>query len=206
MTLSSYLAYTVALAIAAAIPGPGIAALVGRALGTGMRRTLPMLTGIVLGDLAYLTFAVLGLAVVARNFAAGFMVLRLAGAAYLLWLAWRFWTAGITPERIERSKGRRDGLASLTAGFALTIGNPKTIVFYVALLPTVIDTGAVRFADWAVLALLTVATLYVVLLPYVALAARARTALADRTTLRSLNRVAALAMTGAAAFVLAKAN
>ena len=129
MTLSSFLAYTLALGIAAAIPGPGIAALVGRALGTGFRRTMPMLTGLVLGDLVYLTFAILGLALLAHTFQTAFMAVRIAGALYLLWLAWKFWTAGLTPEKVERSPGRRDGLMSFAAGFAVTLGNPKTIVF-----------------------------------------------------------------------------
>lgn len=204
MTLSSFLAYTLALGIAAAIPGPGIAALVGRALGTGFRRTLPMLAGLVLGDLVYLTFAILGLALLAHTFETAFMVVRIAGAFYLLWLAWKFWTSGLSPERIERSPGKRDGLMSFAAGFAVTLGNPKTVVFYLALLPVVIDMTGVGFTDWAVLSVLTVLILYVVLLPYVALASRARSALADRATLKAVNRTAALAMTGAAGFILAR--
>ncbi len=204
MTLSSFLAYTLALGIAAAIPGPGVAALVGRALGTGFRRTLPMLAGIVLGDLVYLTFAILGLALLAHTFETAFMVVRIVGAFYLLWLAWKFWTAGLSPERIERSPGKRDGLMSFAAGLAVTLGNPKTVVFYLALLPVVIDMTGVSFTDWAVLSVLTVLILYVVLVPYVALASRARSALADRATLRAVNRTAALAMTGAAGYILAR--
>ena len=204
MATSSFLAYALALAIAVAIPGPGIAALVGRALGTGFKRTIPMLTGIVVGDLVYLTLAVFGLALLARTFSTAFMVVRFAGAAYLLWLAWKFWTSGLTPEKIERSPGRRDGLMSFAAGLAVTLSNPKAIVFYMALLPMVIEMAQVRLADWAVLSTLTVFILYAVLLPYVVLASRARTALANRTTLKSVNRIAALAMTGAAGFILAR--
>ena len=204
MALSSFLAYTLALGIAAAIPGPGIAALVGRALGTGFRRTMPMLAGLVLGDLIYLTFAILGLALLAHTFETAFRIVRIAGALYLLWLAWKFWTAGLTPEKIERSPGKRDGLMSFAAGLAVTLGNPKTIVFYLALLPVVIDMTGVSFADWSVLAVLTVLILYAVLVPYIALASRARSALADRATLKTVNRTAALAMTGAAGFILAR--
>ena len=204
MTLSSFLAYTLALGIAAAIPGPGIAALVGRALGTGFRRTMPMLTGLVLGDLVYLTFAILGLALLAHTFQTAFMAVRIAGALYLLWLAWKFWTAGLTPEKVERSPGRRDGLMSFAAGFAVTLGNPKTIVFYLALLPVVIDMGTVGLADYTVLAVLTILILYAVLTPYVVLASRARTVFSNRKTLKTVNRTAAIAMAGAAGFILAR--
>ena len=204
MAPSAFLAYTLALGIAAAIPGPGIAALVGRALGTGFKRTMPMLAGLVLGDLLYLTLAILGLALLAHTFETAFKVVRIAGAFYLLWLAWKFWTSGLTPEKIERSPGKRDGLMSFAAGFAVTVGNPKTIVFYMALLPVVIDMTGVSLADWAILSVLTVLILYVVLTPYVALASRARTALANHATLKTVNRTAALAMTGAAGFILAR--
>lgn len=205
MTIASFLAYGVALAIAAAIPGPGVTALVGRALGTGFRRTLPMLTGLVLGDLTYLFLAVAGLAVVAKAFAGVFLAVKFAGALYLAWLAWKFWTAGIDITEVQASKGRREGFASFLAGLTLTLGNPKTIVFYLALVPAVIDIHAVDAASFAALAAITVLVLYVVLLPYVALASRARLAMRDARALRVVNRLAAVAMAGTAGWIIARA-
>lgn len=64
------LAYTAALAIAAVIPGPGVAALVGQALGNGLRAALFFLGGIALGDVVWLSVAVAGLAALAQVFAA----------------------------------------------------------------------------------------------------------------------------------------
>ncbi|MCB1385494.1 MAG: LysE family translocator [Nitratireductor sp.] len=129
MNLTAFLAYALALGIAAAIPGPGVAALVGRALGSGLTRSLPMLLGLAVGDVVYLTLAIAGLAFIAKAFSTVFFIVKLAGAAYLLWLAWRFWTRGIAIHEVARSAGRRDGLASFLAGLAVTLGNPKTIVF-----------------------------------------------------------------------------
>ena len=54
MTLTGFLAYSGALAIAVALPGPGVTALVARALGSGFRSALAMSLGIVLGDIVYL--------------------------------------------------------------------------------------------------------------------------------------------------------
>ena len=68
MTLAGFLAYSGALAVAAAIPGPGVTALVARALGSGFRSSLAMSFGIILGDLTFLTAVVLGLAFVAQTF------------------------------------------------------------------------------------------------------------------------------------------
>ena len=60
MTMTGFLAYSAALALAVAVPGPGIVAMVARGLGSGFRATLPFTIGIALGDLVYLTAAVLG--------------------------------------------------------------------------------------------------------------------------------------------------
>lgn len=205
MNTASFIAYGTALAIAAAIPGPGVAGLVGRALGTGFWRTLPMLTGLVLGDLTYLLLAVAGLAVIAKTFAGVFLLVKIGGALYLAFLAWKFWSSGITVTEARADSGPRDGLASFFAGLALTLGNPKTIVFYLAITPVVIDLHAVGATDFAVLALVTVIVLHAVLLPYLLLAAQARAALKNPRALKFLNRTAALAMAAAAGWVVARA-
>ena len=60
------------------------------------------LGGIVLGDLTYLTFAVGGLAVLAQTFASAFIVLKLAGAGYLIYLAWRIWTSDVEESNCQK--------------------------------------------------------------------------------------------------------
>lgn len=205
MSLTAFLAYAIALGIAAVIPGPGVAALVGRALGTGFGRSIPMLLGLAVGDVIYLTLAIAGLAFIANAFATAFFVIKLAGAAYLLWLAWRFWTQGIAIQQVEKSAGKRDGIASFLAGLAVTLGNPKTIVFYMAILPAVMDLGAVTLAGYGVLVVLTFLVLFAVLVPYIALASKARLFFTDPSALRRLNRSAAIAMTGAAGWIVARA-
>jgi threonine/homoserine/homoserine lactone efflux protein len=204
MTLSGFIAYSGALAIAAAIPGPGVTALVARALGSGFRSALFMSLGLVLGDLTYLTAVVLGLAVIAQTFGTVFLVIKWLGVAYLAWLGWQFWTSGITAEKVEARRGKGGLTASFLAGYALTLGNPKTMVFYLALTPTLVDLRTITLADYAVLAGLTVMVLLVVLLPYLALAAKARWFLATPRALKALNRTAAAFMMGAAAAIAAR--
>lgn len=205
ITLGSYFAYALALAIAAVIPGPGIAAIVGKSLGAGFRATIPMVTGLVLGDLLYLSLAVLGLALIAETFSGLFTVIRFLGAGYLLYLAWSFWRVGIVPTEV--TAGRRDNAwITFLSGFAVTLGNPKTIIFYMALVPVVIDVRAVDGVDFGVLAVITVLVLYVGILPYVALASRARGWLQSPSALRVVNRVAATALGSAAAAIALRNN
>ncbi|WP_274626643.1 LysE family translocator [Arvimicrobium flavum] len=204
MTLSGFIAYSGALALAAAIPGPGVTALVARALGSGFRSSLFMSIGLIAGDLTYLTAVMLGLAVIAQTFGAVFLVIKWLGVAYLAWLGWQFWTSGITAEKVEAQKGRDGLVPNFLAGYAVTIGNPKTMVFYLALTPTLVDLRTITVSDYAVLAGLTVVVLLVVLVPYLALAAKARWFLATPRALKAMNRTAAAFMMGAAAAIAAR--
>lgn len=203
MFLLEYLPYAIALAIAAAIPGPGIAAAVGKALGAGFRPAVAFGTGLVLGDLTYLTLAVMGLTAVASAFSGIFVVIKILGAAYLVYLAVSFWRAGIDPDKVETGKGK-GFLASLLAGYSVTLGNPKTIIFYMALLPTVVKLEDVTPESFFWLVLTTIVVLYAVVIPYVALAAKARNFLRNPRALKILNRSAAGAMAGAAAYIVLK--
>ena len=144
MTLAGFITYSGALAIAAAIPGPGVTALVARALGSGFRSSLFMALGLMLGDLTYLTAVVLGLAFVAQTFGMVFLVIKWLGVAYLAWLAYAFWTAASRRKRSRRSKGKGGLLSSFVAGLTVTLGNPKTMIFYLALTPTLVDLHSDR--------------------------------------------------------------
>lgn len=201
MTLAGFVTYSGALAVAAAIPGPGVTALVARALGSGFRSSLVMSLGLVLGDLCYLTAVVLGLAFIAQTFGTVFLVIKWLGVAYLCWLAWAFWTSGIAPEAVEARKARGGLVSSFVAGLTVTLGNPKTMIFYLALLPTLVDLHTLTVLDYGVLVACTIAVLLVVLVPYLALAAKARWLLRTPRALKLLGRAAASFMGGAAAAI-----
>jgi threonine/homoserine/homoserine lactone efflux protein len=201
MTLTGFVTYAAALAIAAAIPGPGIVALIARALGTNFRSAFFMALGLIVGDLTYLTAVMLGLAILAQTFATAFLVIKWVGVAYLAWMGWTFWRSGITTSNVNAEKTRDGALTSMLAGLLVTLGNPKVMVFYLAITPTIIDIATVSLADYGVLIVITALVLLVVLVPYLALAANARWLLATPRALKALNRTAATVMFGAAAAI-----
>lgn len=201
MTLASLLAYSLALAIAAAIPGPGVIALVARALGSGLGHGLAFLAGLVLGDLTYLAAACFGLAIVAEAFGEIFVVVRYGAAAYLAYLAYRLWRSAGQGIGVEALVAGRPS-ASFTAGVMVTLANPKTIFFYLALLPTLLDLSAIGLGDFALLVVATSLVLFAVLTPYAALAARARGLLKRPALLARLNRGAAAILAGAAVWTV----
>lgn len=204
MDLLTLSAFTVAYAIAVLVPGPGVAAVVGRALGGGFGAAFPMVLGILAGDLAYLVFALFGLAAIATWFGPVFVVIKWASALYLLYIAWQFWSAKPGSEQIG---ARKDGSAWKTflSGFMLTMGNPKTIVFYLALLPTVVPLDRpITVLGFSELVAIVVAVLLIIGCAYAGLAAAARDFFSSARALRNLNRIAATIMASAAAFVVAR--
>jgi threonine/homoserine/homoserine lactone efflux protein len=184
LTLS---AFALTYAIVCAVPGPGVAAIVARGLGGGFRGAVPMVMGILLGDLVYLSFAAFGLAAIATYFSGVFIVIRYLSAAYLLYIAWKFWTAKPGAEQVG-PKAEQHWSKTVLAGLMLTLGNPKTIVFYLALLPTVVPLDKMTITSFFELVGIVVVLLLLIGLGYAALAAKARDFFKSPKALRRLNR------------------
>ncbi|QEN88819.1 LysE family translocator [Labrys sp. KNU-23] len=190
--------YAGALFVAAALPGPGIAALVARVLGKGARESLGFAVGIALGDLVWLGFAAAGLAVLAQSFSGVFLVIKYAGVAYLLYLAWKLWTTANLVQAVDRDTSRENGWRSFLGGLSITLGNPKVMVFYTALLPNLIDLGHLSPANFVELAIATETVLAAVFAFYIALAGRARSLLTSPRAMRLLARSCGTIIAGTA--------
>lgn len=205
MSLVTLAAFTIAYIIVVLVPGPGVAAIVARALGGGFRGALPMIFGILLGDLIYLALALFGLTAIAEWFAGVFVLIRWAGALYLLYIAWQFWSARPGSEQLG-PKPREHWTRTFASGLALTLGNPKAIVFYLALLPTVVPLDH-PMPPLGIAELVVVITIVLLAIGglYAALAAWARDLFTSPTAIRRLNRTAALIMAAAAIYVVARA-
>jgi threonine/homoserine/homoserine lactone efflux protein len=204
MTTTALILFAGALLVAAASPGPGILALVARVIGGGLRSAVPFALGLMIGDLVWLAAAVLGLAVLAHTLSGAFVVIKFAGAAYLLYLAWRMWTAPADTETGEALPQRRGATGLFFAGLSVTLGNPKVVAFYIALLPSLIDLTQVGVVGYAELAVLCLAILTVVFGAYALAAARARALFRSRRAVRVFNRTGSALMAGAAVAVATK--
>jgi len=196
--------YAGTLFVAAALPGPGVAALVAQVLGKGAKRSLAFAAGMGLGDAVWLSLAIGGLAVLAQSFHAVFVAIRYAGAAYLLYLAWKLWTAPAAARRIEGDAAVERPWRSFFGGLSMALGNPKVMVFYTALLPNLLDLDRISPASFAELVTVTEFVVAIVLATYVLLAARARTFFTSPRAMRVLNRGCSTAMAGAAIAIAAR--
>ncbi|MCE2027700.1 LysE family translocator [Sessilibacter corallicola] len=205
--VSQLLAYVVALGIAAAIPGPGMTALVARSAASGATAGFVMLAGLILGDLTYLSLAVFGLAVVAKTFSEFFIVVKLLAAAYLVYLAWRFWVAEHQSINANANISKKELVGTFISGLTITLSNPKTIAFYLALLPVVINLQDVTVLNWATaLVPATVGILLVIGGAFIFGALIIRKFLASAKAQKYLHRGAATAMIAAAGTMVVKGS
>ena len=162
MDLAALVIFASTLFVAAASPGPGITALVARVIGRGPEGASAFAAGLILGDLIWLAVAILGLAGVAQTFHEIFLIIKYVGAAYLLYLAYRMWTAPAAPHDIAANGSRESDLRLFLGGLALTLGNPKVVAFYLALLPNLIDLTRAGLTGYVELASVSIAVLTVV--------------------------------------------
>jgi threonine/homoserine/homoserine lactone efflux protein len=122
------------------IPGPSVLFTVGRALTVGRREALFTVAGNAVGAYVQVVAVALGAGALLQTSALAFSVIKLAGAAYLIFLGVqavrrrRALSETLATARISTSPGR-----VMVDGFVVGITNPKTIVFFVAALPQVVD-------------------------------------------------------------------
>ena len=183
-----------------------MAAIIARSLARGTQGAPAFIAGFVVGDLVWFTFAATGLAALAQSAYTVFVVVKYAGVAYLLYLAYRLWTS--PPQVMEEGseeacKAERGNKPSqlFLGSLALTLANPKTMVFFLALLPTVVQLEKLTAAGFLEIVAVICVVLPLVLGMYVVVAARARQFFKSPRAIRNLNRGTGVAMAGAAVAV-----
>lgn len=119
-------------------PGPNMIYLVSRTLAQGRRAGLVSLLGVAAGFFVYLTGSAFGLTAIFATVPIAYEILKILGAAYLLWLAWQALRKNgspFTPQALEPDSTRR----LFTMGMVTNLLNPKIAILYVSLLPQFIQ-------------------------------------------------------------------
>lgn len=195
MTSAELFGFILVLAAAAAVPGPDIAAIVARALGSGFVKTLPVIFGIVIGHSVWMVAALVGLAALAQMLGTLFLVLKIAGVIYLLYLAWQLWSApaGDIGSVESDPASTRAGLAT---GLFVSFSNPKALVFFSAVVPSVLPVQKLGTPDIVLIVTVSAVTMVAIFCVWATVVARARAALMSASRRRALNRTSAVVMAG----------
>lgn len=201
MTIESAVSFFVAILIFGVTPGPGVFAILARALVNGAANCLPLALGMAVSDCVYLVAACFGLAAIATHWSELFTLIRITGAAYLLYLGWKMWTTPVAAAAAPAQHDRARSTAGFVQGFLISASNPKVILFYIAFLPTFMDLSLLEARDIALAVVLTLIGLMIGLMAIALGAAKARIWFRSERAMRHLNRSAGSIMMSAGAYL-----
>ncbi|USE77273.1 LysE family translocator [Cupriavidus gilardii] len=182
------------------MPGPAQGALFARVVSRGAASAWSFIVGMVAGNAVWLLATIFGLSALAVRFATVFVVVKWLGVLFLLYMAWRLWKSDGTraAQQPERSG------SGFLAGAFLTLGNPKAMVFFGAVLPQAFDMTALSSAQIALILTLGIAVDFLVQLFYLILARQTRSFISSPKRVRIADRTAAAMMAGCAGAIAAK--
>jgi threonine/homoserine/homoserine lactone efflux protein len=146
-TTSQWLAFVIASALFIQVPGPSLLFTIGRALTVGRRDALLSVVGNAIGVTTQVMLVAVGLGAVVAASTEAYVVLKVCGAAYVIWLGIQAIRhradARAAMDAVDTTTvARASALRSLRVGFTVGLTNPKTIVFFVAFLPQFVNEPA----------------------------------------------------------------
>lgn len=133
------LAFALATIVLAITPGPDMALQLSRAINYGRAHGLAAMFGAMAGIMVHTTLVALGISVLIIAAPALFMALKIAGALYLLWLAWQAIVHGGGLRIAEAAKKPPTVWQSFATGVGINLLNPKVVLFFVTFLPQFVD-------------------------------------------------------------------
>jgi len=192
-----YTVFMLAFSASAAAPGPEIAGLLSRALSGGILASMPLAFGIIIGKLLMFTVAVVGLTTLVKVLGPMFVALKFFGAIYLFWLGIKKWrNAGDVLAANDKTKPL-NFVVEIVLGLAMTLSNPIAIVFYLALLPGVIDVSDVTLNSYAILCTIIICSMTAIVVGYGIMAEVARKLFSSSNSKSRIDRIAGAIMIGA---------
>lgn len=200
MTIEHAVAFTIAMFLWTALPGPGFAVVVSRALVSGASAGFAVITGLVIADLIFLGIAFIGLLAITTTMGPMFQIVKYAGAAYLIWRGYRA-LVGADDTAVVQAAASGAFLRDIGLGLLATLGNPKAILFFGAILPMFIDMATVGVVDFMVLAGIVAGISYVVYGGCVVLTDRTRRLMASMAVAKRLKQTTGVLLIGSGIIV-----
>lgn len=155
MSLDTFSAYLLVLVVAVVVPGPTNTLIVANGMRHGTRAGLLNVAGTQFAVAIMITVAVVGLTSLVAALGHWFAWVKLAGAAYLVWIGWRMLTSA--GGKIEAASATMPRGGFFLQGFVVSLGNPKQLLFFGALLPQFVDPAGNHVLQTALLGLTALA-------------------------------------------------
>lgn len=156
MVLNLWMAYVSVISLLIFSPGPSAILCLNHGVKFGAARSIPTILGGSVASLFLMVLSAFGLGVLLLASAKAFLVVKLAGAAYLVYLGigmWREGSKGVSFTAASLSDRPTSGFENFKTGFLVGISNPKDIIFFTALFPNFISLSSPHVGQFGVLAL-----------------------------------------------------
>ena len=199
ITLVEISVYVFALVVLVMTPGPVVVATIARTLSTGWRTAMPLVIGVSLVDMLWPLLAIFGLSAMVQTYGEIMEILRWVGAAILIWMGGRllFGFREALDSKPDPALMRRNAWESFSAGVFVNLGNPKSILFFVGILPNLFDVTRLTTLDIVVITVLSALVPFAGNVVWMAAAHRARLLLSSSRAVRRVNQVSGGALAGA---------
>lgn len=194
MTLSAWLLFLVTELVLCLTPGPAVLFVFAHGLRYGGRHSLWANLGILSGNAFYFVVSATGLGMLVSASHTAFTVVKLAGAAYLVYLGVRMMFGAGDAFRTDVAAPVLPGTTIARRGFVLQAANPKALIFFTALLPQFVAPDAPIARQMLILGLTSTIAEFFVLLMYGYFAGRVAAYAKDERVSRRLNGVAGAAL------------
>ena len=205
LSLTSILALLGTMIVLAVIPSVSVLAVSARAAAFGFTHGMFTALGIVIADIIFILIAVYGLALVAELMGEQFRWIKFLGGIYLIWLGFALWRAESKTRDSDAMKRSSLG-SSFLAGFLITLGDQKAILFYLGFFPAFIDLSQVTTADILIIILIAIIGVGGAKLAYAYLADRASLLFKNTRAIRWINCLAGSVMIAVGVVLLLKAQ
>ncbi|MRI33565.1 lysine transporter LysE [Endozoicomonas sp. OPT23] len=139
MNVETWIAFITTVSIFCIIPGPTVILAMSQAMVHGKKSVLPLVAGVLAGDLTAMSLSLLGLGAILAASSTLFLVLKWFGVGYLIYLGIKTFFAEVELTSSNKSTSNSSAFSLFRGAFLVTALNPKDIVFFVAFLPQFIE-------------------------------------------------------------------
>ena len=195
--------FLVGMIVLSATPGPGVFASMTTAVSDGFKSSLLFIGGLVIGDSIFLILALIGMSAISKALGEMFFIIKIAGGAYLIFLGIKAFRNTHLNKGLK-TKVKRNKYKTILSGLLLTLGNPKPVLFYASVLPTIINFSKVNLSDILMMIILITMVSFTVLGSYCYFASLSRKLYINETSEKKINKAAGTVMAATGIYVMLK--
>jgi threonine/homoserine/homoserine lactone efflux protein len=200
MNFEILIAFLIGMIILSATPGPGVLASVSTALSKGFKSSLLFIGGLVIGDIFFFILAILGLSAISKIMGQLFYIIKIIGGIYLLYLGLNIIKHRNDEIKFGINKGSK--YKTLLSGLLITLGNPKPILFYASIVPTIIDINRINIYNLiAIICIISVVS-FIVIGSYCYIAIISKSLIIEKKYQNKVNLTSGLIMIAVGSYII----